>query len=53
MYGDAPVTVSVSIVTNALDEFPGVVKLRGKFGRRYVKTVISVSLILWTFVEIL
>ena len=46
MYGDAPDTVSVSIVTNPLDAFPGVVKLSGKFGRRYVKTVGSVSLIL-------
>jgi len=46
MYGDAPDTVSVSIVTNALDAFPGVVRLRGKFGRRYVNTVGSVSLIL-------
>ena len=46
MYGDAPVTVSVSIVTNALEALPGVLRLRGKFGREYVKTVGSVSLIL-------
>ena len=46
MYGDAPDTVSVSIVTNALDALPGVTKLIEKFAREYVKTVGSVSLIL-------
>ena len=46
MYGEAPETVSVSIVTNALDAFPGVVRLSGKFGSKYVKTVGSVSLML-------
>ena len=46
MYGDAPDTVSVSIVTNPLDAFPGVVKFGSKFGSKYVKTVGSVSLIL-------
>jgi hypothetical protein len=33
------------MVTNALDALPGVVKLIEKFGREYVNTVGSVSLI--------
>ena len=34
MYGDAPDTVSVSIVTNALEALPGVGRFDRKFGRR-------------------
>ena len=38
MYGDAPVTVSVSIVTVALDVLPGVSKFFLKSGSKYVNT---------------
>ena len=37
MYGDAPDTVSVSIVTSAPDAFPGVGRFFLNVGRRYVK----------------
>ena len=46
IYGDAPDTVSVSITTVAPDALPGVIRLGGKFGSKYVNTVGSVKLIL-------
>ena len=38
IYGEAPDTVSVSIVTVAPDAFPGVGRLTLNVGRRYVNT---------------
>ena len=39
MYGDAPVTVSVSIFTVALDVLPGVSRFFLKSGSKYVNTL--------------
>ena len=42
-YGDAPVTVSVSITTSALDAFPVAVRFFLNVGRRYVNFLGSVA----------
>ena len=46
MYGDAPDTVSVSMVTVAPEALPGVDRFAGKLGNRYVNTLGSVALTL-------
>ena len=46
IYGDAPDTVSVSIVTVAPDALPGVGRFALKLGSKYVNMVGSVALIL-------
>ena len=42
-YGDAPETVSVSIVTSAFVESPGVCKFASNEGRRYVNVLLSTT----------
>ena len=42
-YGDAPDTVSVSIVTSPFVESPGVCKFASNEGRRYVNVLLSTT----------